>query len=992
MKGERMMIPFSSLSLPLLFLLLLISFVTAGEIILFVSSTATVTTNSINTYQHSQNKKYNPHDYDNDECSRGDSLFLSSLIVHRGGGDGDGDGDDSSIGKDTCDNNEDSDSNDAIPTDENVALDIMIDRLIAEADDDGNYNSDDSTVNTDDDDSDDISNDSKYDIHNDMINDNSINMSNDMSNDIEDKGDENTSASDNNIEDKGDENMNGTKVETETETKNDIITQKKEDENSYDESKSIKYVDVTKYKKGVSPISESVSAIMEPAIAPNIITRFLLQRGHIGHILVVIITTISELLRYHLPELYHLFYNLSIQIGIYDPNNNVSHDYHSSNKHYNGDDYNNVRENIETSGRTRIHKQYSAFLSADGTSIAGGKKTSIEARRDADRANLRKLKQLASATAAATTRNDNHTNTNNYNLSLLSSMSLSARHGYLSQTFIKRWRLGQHRNQPDSKSISNSVKSKSTTISNSVNEPQSQGDTSGVSRRRLSSKSNIASLNINTNNGRRNRRTRINSNIYNNNKNKNKNKKNGLLDGFLFQNEIKDHNDIQIQQEDTTKNDWVVKAFRCYDSGNRTTLRAVPSSALIQTAKDTINTCVINMNICDEDYEKDTTRTATTATTLFLNTTNINVTTIKNATHPINNNSARTKKRRSHTKIHNNVYRTKKTIHNTNNSGSNSKISSSTSSVTNINSNNNGMMKNMNLMGKHLRTVVGAAATNSGVSSSFSSRRLLGAYPRDAVSIDNAGNANGVELLAAKYGYGTLHDDDNEDYHHQHRQHNKQNLFGAKGYDDKNEQFMGEGRKHGRQQKRRRRRRQSEDGAKKENNISLSFELLSSTSSSSPSFIMGKRGRQHKNQIQRRVRTDLPFKKDHTLDDFSLNVIKDNIHESSSPASSSILTTPNKKSVPSFTQRRRRSISLSKNNDNDSSRVRAPMERSLIDTHSDSPATIKRIGTLYSDSRYRRRRGESRNEKHISKSNASSPRNDSLEVVSPMERIKNKDK
>merc|ERR1712238_345249 len=133
-------------------------------------------------------------------------------------------------------------------------------------------------------------------------------------------------------------------------------------------------------------------------------------------------------------------------------------------------------------------------------------------------------------------------------------------------------------------------------------------------------------------NGRRNRRTRINSNIYNNNKNK----KNGLLDGFLFQNEIKDHNDIQIQQEDTTKNDWVVKAFRCYDSGNRTTLRAVPSSALIQTAKDTINTCVINMNICDEDYEKDTTRTATTATTLLLNTTNINVTTIKNATHPIN--------------------------------------------------------------------------------------------------------------------------------------------------------------------------------------------------------------------------------------------------------------------------------------------------------------------------------------------------------------------
>merc|ERR1711957_463316 len=46
------------------------------------------------------------------------------------------------------------------------------------------------------------------------------------------------------------------------------------------------------------------------------------------------------------------------------------------------------------------------------------------------------------------------------------------------------------------------------------------------------------------------------------------------------------------------------------------------------------------------------------------------------------------------------------------------------------------------------------------------SRKLLGAYPGDAVPIEEAADANGVIGLAARYGYGDWSDDDDDDQDH----------------------------------------------------------------------------------------------------------------------------------------------------------------------------------------------------------------------------------
>lgn len=61
-----------------------------------------------------------------------------------------------------------------------------------------------------------------------------------------------------------------------------------------------------------------------------------------------------------------------------------------------------------------------------------------------------------------------------------------------------------------------------------------------------------------------------------------------------------------------------------------------------------------------------------------------------------------------------------------------------------------------------MRRIRKAANAASGTSF-FSNARLLGAYPGDAPSITDAGNASGLMNLATKYGYGEWSDSDRDD-------------------------------------------------------------------------------------------------------------------------------------------------------------------------------------------------------------------------------------
>jgi len=52
----------------------------------------------------------------------------------------------------------------------------------------------------------------------------------------------------------------------------------------------------------------------------------------------------------------------------------------------------------------------------------------------------------------------------------------------------------------------------------------------------------------------------------------------------------------------------------------------------------------------------------------------------------------------------------------------------------------------------------------TGLQSTYSSTRILGAYPGDAVPIDEAGSADGLVSLARRYGYGDWESDDEGDF------------------------------------------------------------------------------------------------------------------------------------------------------------------------------------------------------------------------------------
>jgi len=148
---------------------------------------------------------------------------------------------------------------------------------------------------------------------------------------------------------------------------------------------------------------------LHPPRPPNLVYRLLLPAGLIGRVIVMLCIMIAEFLHRYIPELYFILEWICIQVGIYDP--------FAKPILYRPRAFYDSKQPI-TFGTAQVHTQYSAFISADGTSSTGGKKANSQQKKAADAVAMAKLSILG------TTR--------------------EAKYKHLSDAFMKQYNLGNY--------------------------------------------------------------------------------------------------------------------------------------------------------------------------------------------------------------------------------------------------------------------------------------------------------------------------------------------------------------------------------------------------------------------------------------------------------------------------------------------------------------------------------------------------------------------